>query len=187
MNSFLFFCDPGWNRTSNLLLRRQLLYPIELRDLLFFLALRISTFPINIGMLYPIELRDFYFFRVSFSTPVLSSSEHQPSRLKSGCSVPIELREPSIHQSSLSTLTFLNINLLNYDQDTIFKLYYETFIKKLLSAFAILNDCGTYPAAFLKPSHSGRIDPVLALVVSSLIRPILVRSPHIQIQHFLLS
>ena len=25
-----FFCDPSWNRTSNLLLRRQLLYPIEL-------------------------------------------------------------------------------------------------------------------------------------------------------------
>jgi hypothetical protein len=29
---FTNFCDPGWIRTSDLLLRRQLLYPAELRD-----------------------------------------------------------------------------------------------------------------------------------------------------------
>jgi hypothetical protein len=44
LNSFLFFCDPGWNRTSNLLLRRQLLYPIELRDLFYFLRSLLKSF-----------------------------------------------------------------------------------------------------------------------------------------------
>ena len=29
-------CDPVWIRTKDLLLRRQLLYPAELRDLFFF-------------------------------------------------------------------------------------------------------------------------------------------------------
>ena len=33
-----FFCDPVWIRTKDLLLRRQLLYPAELRDLYFYPA-----------------------------------------------------------------------------------------------------------------------------------------------------
>ncbi len=37
LNLSAFLCDPDWIRTNDLLLRRQLLYPAELPDQIFFM------------------------------------------------------------------------------------------------------------------------------------------------------
>ena len=53
-------CDPVWIRTKDLLLRRQLLYPAELRDHFYFNLHPSNQRPsrLFVGMLYPAELQD---------------------------------------------------------------------------------------------------------------------------------
>ena len=111
---FFIFCDPGWNRTSNLLLRRQLLYPIELRDLFIFF----NSFEHRLRSGCSIQLS----YETFYSSEFLVDShflKHQPSQLRSGYDIQIVLRD--FYQEALEC--FCYSEWLRYIPSSIF----ETF------------------------------------------------------------